>query len=132
MHPDCPFCPERLADSRAVVLENEHCLFLQQPHKVLIGSGFIIPRNHREQVFDLDQEEWASTYPLLQEAKQLLETRHNPNGYTVGWNNGAIAGQSIFHVHLHIIPRYADEPYAGRGFRSWIKRDENLRPSLKP
>ena len=49
----------------------------------------------------------------------------------MGWNCGEAGGQDVFHAHLHIIPRHSDEPYAGRGIRNWIKREENKRPSHK-
>ena len=122
----CPFC--QLDSVRGqIILENEHCLFLQTPQEVLIGSGIIIPRAHRETVFDLTEEEWASTFALLKQAKALLDVRYAPSGYNIGWNNGRVAGQEIFHVHLHVIPRYADEPLAGKGIRYWIKQPENKR-----
>ena len=95
---------------------------------VLVGSGCIIPRAHRETVFDLSPEEWADTYALLGRAKELLDARHAPDGYTIGWNCGRVGGQTVFHVHLHVIPRFADEPYAGRGLRHWLKQEANRRP----
>ena len=54
---NCPFCPDRLYKDQILVIENDQCLFLQQPQRILIGSGFIIPRAHRETVFDLTDEE---------------------------------------------------------------------------
>ena len=87
----CPFCPERLYDGQELMLENEHCVFLQQPQRVLLGSGFIIPRAHRETVFDLIPQEWAATQKLLIEAKALLDERWHPEGYNIGWNNGAVS-----------------------------------------
>ena len=130
--PDCPFCAP-LPPEQTIALENEHCLFLSQllSETILIGSGLIIPRQHRENVFDLTEEEWQATYSLLQQVKALLDEQYAPAGYNVGWNTGRVGGQEIFHAHLHIIPRYEDEPYAGRGIRSWIKQEANRRPSLK-
>jgi diadenosine tetraphosphate (Ap4A) HIT family hydrolase len=123
----CPFCyPQKLENTR-IVLENAHCLFLQAPQEVLIGSGIIIPRAHRETVFDLTEAEWAGTFDLLKQAKALLDAEYAPGGYNVGWNNGSVAGQEVFHVHLHVIPRYADEPLAGKGIRYWLKQPENKR-----
>ena len=124
---DCPFCQLDLIAEQRVVLENDLCLFLQTPHEILIGSGIIIPRAHRETVFDLSAAEWAATFSLLQEAKALLDARYAPQGYNVGWNNGRVAGQEVFHVHLHVIPRYADEPLAGKGIRYWLKQPANRR-----
>lgn len=125
----CPFCHPRTDAPQDVLLENARCRFLRQPHEVLVGSGFIVPRAHRETVFDLTADEWTATYDLLHDAKRWIEARHDPDGYTVGWNNGSVAGQTVFHVHLHVIPRFADEPLAGKGIRYWIKQSANKRPS---
>ena len=57
-----------------------------------------------------------------------LDSKYSPDGYNLGWNCGDAGGQDVFHAHLHIIPRHADEPYAKRGIRNWIKREENRRP----
>ena len=123
----CPFCRPESNERQRVVLENEHCLFLQEPQKVLIGSGLIVPREHRETVYDHSEEEWVATFDLLRRAKALLDAEFGPDGYSVGWNNGAVAGQEVFHVHLHVIPRYQDEPLAGKGIRHWIKQPVNKR-----
>lgn len=125
---ECPFCPPHIVREQ-IVFANDHGYFLQGEEPVLVGSGIIVPRRHRETVFDLTPEEWAATYELLQRAKIFLDRRYRPDGYNVGWNSGAVAGQEIFHAHLHVIPRYADEPLAGKGIRHWIKQPENRRPS---
>ncbi|MBT6905700.1 MAG: HIT domain-containing protein, partial [Gemmatimonadetes bacterium] len=52
-------------------------------------------------------------------------------GYTIGWNCGATGGQTVFHMHRHVIPRFADEPYTGQGIRHWLKRNENRRPNTQ-
>jgi diadenosine tetraphosphate (Ap4A) HIT family hydrolase len=122
---DCPFClPEIEQES---VLQNEHCHFLQRNEPILIGSGLIIPKRHCRTAFDLNTEEWQATHDLLQEVKKFLDEKYRPNGYNLGWNCEAIAGQEIFHAHLHVIPRYADEPLAGRGIRYWLKQENNRR-----
>jgi diadenosine tetraphosphate (Ap4A) HIT family hydrolase len=124
----CLFCPPTL-DQAQIVLENTHCLFLQQPQAVLIGSGLIIPRRHCQTVFDLTPGEWQATFELLRRVKTFLEHKYAPHGYNVGWNCGQVGGQEIFHAHLHVIPRYNDEPFAGRGIRYWLKQDVNKRNS---
>lgn len=126
----CPFCePQIHHDKYAdVVLENELCFFISGPQEVLDGSGMIIPRAHRETVFDLTQEEWQATYSLLHEVKAMLDRTMQPDGYNVGWNSGNIGGQTVFHAHLHVIPRFADEPLAGRGIRWHLKQADNKRP----
>lgn len=112
-----------------LVLQNEHCAFLVIPERpVLPGSGLIVPFLVRETVFDLTKEEWQATYGLLLEAKAWIDEKYSPDGYNVGWNIGRVAGQSIPQAHLHVIPRFADEPLAGRGIRYHLKQPQNLRP----
>jgi diadenosine tetraphosphate (Ap4A) HIT family hydrolase len=94
---------------------------------VLTGSGLVIPKAHRETVFDLTEAEWSATFALLLRVKDRLDRLHAPQGYNVGWNAGSVGGQEVFHAHLHVIPRFADEPYAGRGIRYWLKQEANRR-----
>ncbi|MCH7644751.1 MAG: HIT family protein [Myxococcales bacterium] len=124
----CLLCPPLLEGER-IALRNAHCLFLRQPEPVLIGSGIIVPIRHRETVFDLMPDEWQATLALLREAKALVDREHGPSGYNVGWNCGHVAGQEVFHAHMHVIPRYEDEPLAGKGIRYWLKQDANRRSS---
>jgi diadenosine tetraphosphate (Ap4A) HIT family hydrolase len=121
----CPFCA---LDSAEIILESALCLFIDTRDPVLAGSGMIVPRAHRETLFDLTPAEWSETYTLLGQARTLLDERLGPDGYNVGWNCGAAGGQEVFHAHLHIIPRFSDEPLAGRGIRYAIKQPENRRP----
>lgn len=112
-----------------LVLENDHCVFLVTPERsVLPGSGLIVPLAPRETVFDLTQQEWTATYDLLHRAKAWIDERYSPDGYNVGWNNRRVAGQTVPQVHLHIIPRFADEPFAGKGIRHHLKQPTNRRP----
>ena len=123
---NCPFCPPKVNDN-AILLENDLSLFIDLKHSILQGSGIIVPKAHRESTFDLTTEEITSTFSLLTAVKALLDTEYNPQGYNLGWNCGAVAGQTVFHAHLHVIPRYASEPYAGKGIRYWLKQESNQR-----
>jgi len=122
---DCPFC--RPTPGR-VKLENELCVFSEGDDPVLAGSGLIIPRAHRATVFDLSLAEWMATQELLLRVQSLMVRDLNPDGFNVGWNCGAVGGQEIHHAHLHVIARFADEPFAGKGIRHWLKSDANRRP----
>ncbi|WP_113929119.1 HIT family protein [Bacillus sp. P14.5] len=127
---DCPFCHPGRDPEQNIIFENETCYFLQhnQHQGVLIGSGVIVPKKHHADAFDLTPEEWKDTYELLQRAKGFLDEKYSPDGYTLGWNVGEVSNQFIFHSHLHIIPRYSDEPLAGKGVRYWLKQPDNKRP----
>lgn len=126
---ECVFCNLNKDLEQTILLENEYCCYIQKPseQEVLEGSGLIVPKPHVETPFDLSAEEWMATKDLMNQAKQLLDHQYQPDGYSVGWNVYPVGGQHILHAHLHIIPRFEDEPYAGRGIRHWIKRKENKR-----
>lgn len=123
---NCPFCPPKVNDE-CTPLENELSLFIDLKHAILQGSGIIVPRTHRQSVFDLTPEEITSTFSLLAEVKAFLDAEYKPQGYNLGWNCGAVAGQTVFHAHLHVIPRYTSEPYEGKGIRHWLKQESNRR-----
>jgi histidine triad (HIT) family protein len=125
---ECPFCPHRVREEN-IILVNAHCLFLQREEAVLVGSGLILPKAHRADAFELSPEEWSDTYLLLQQVKRYLDQKYAPQGYNLGWNSGRAAGQEVFHAHLHVIPRFADEPFAGKGIRYWLKQEANRRGS---
>lgn len=126
----CPLCNLTEDTMQQIVLENDYCIFIQKEveQEVLVGSGLIIPRAHKIDVFELPREEWSATYDLLREVKILSDKSNAPDGYTLGWNVGSASGQHITHAHFHIIPRYRDEPLAGKGVRYWLKQKENRRP----
>ena len=126
----CIFCDFKNKISDTILFENEYCVCLARPEPILVGSCIIIPKAHRITVFDLSFEEWEATKQLIDEIKPYLDFKYKPDGFSIGWNCGAVGGQDVFHAHLHIIPRYADEPFAGRGIRYWIKREENRRPQV--
>lgn len=58
----------------------------------------------------------------------MIDREFSPEGYNIGWNAGETGGQHIPHAHLHVIPRFAEGPYAGKGIRHWLKSKDNIRP----
>jgi histidine triad (HIT) family protein len=122
----CPYCPVHHPDQH-VVLQNDLVLFLQDARYqgALKHSGIIIPIAHRETVFDLSAAEIAATFALLSTVRAWLDERVAPDGYNIGWNCGRIGGQEVFHAHMHVIPRFRQEPLAGQGIRSHLKSDAN-------
>ncbi|MBM6617990.1 HIT family protein [Bacillus suaedaesalsae] len=132
MHKDCVFCHLELVPDQNILFSNEHCIFIQLDSvqikgSILEGSGLIIPKQHRETAFDLTREEWDATYSLLHEVKAYIDESHKPQGYNLGWNCGDVAGQHVFHAHFHVIPRFEDEPLAGKGIRHLFKSNVNER-----
>lgn len=113
--------------------ENEYCIgvpSLNANRKTLIGSYVVIPKSHVKTPFEMTLDEWIATKDLIDIIKQYIDAKYNPDGYNLGWNVGDVAGQEVEYAHLHIIPRFKDEPYAGKGNRYWLRQNENIRPSL--
>jgi histidine triad (HIT) family protein len=127
--PDCVFCDLTGFRAAELSIENDHCLYAstrdpRDPPDVLPGCGVIIPIAHRASPFDFAPEEWTATHELLLEAKAALDDRFEPDGYMLVWN----CSPDVGHAHLHVIPRFDDEPLANKGGRSAIKVPENVRP----
>jgi diadenosine tetraphosphate (Ap4A) HIT family hydrolase len=120
----CPFCQP---SEEEVLLRHGrvYAMWTQEPP---LGSAMVVPVAHRATPFDLSNDEWSATVELLHRVREIVAEQHRPDGWNVGWNVGEVGGQSIPHAHLHVVPRYADEPFAGRGLRWWIKSSENARP----
>ncbi len=130
---DCVFCDLTQLRAADVCIENAFCLYAstrdpRDPPDVLPGCGVIIPIAHRPSPFDFTPEEWTATHELLVKAKAAQDERLAPDGYTLIWNCGSEIGQPPLHAHLHVIPRFDDEPLADQGGRSAIKVPENRRP----
>lgn len=108
---DCPFCsPDNLLF--------ENALAYVKPDKFPVNPGhlLIISRRHVADFFLTTDAEKAALLALLDQAKRYLDGKHAPAGYNIGINVGETAGQTIMHVHLHLIPRYhgdLDNPRGG-------------------
>jgi len=131
----CVFCDRELLRSEAeVYLENEHCVYAstrdpRDPPDILPGCGVIVPIEHRGSPFDFTAEQWAATHELLLQAKAAWDERLAPDGYTLIWNCTPAGGQETPHAHLHVIPRFDDEPLSGAGGRSAIKVRRTAAPT---
>ena len=124
---DCDFCRLDANADQRVILRNDTVLFLQneKAQGALLGSGVIIPARHAETVFDLTPEEVDATFVLLKHVKSWMDEHYHPDGYNVGWNCWTVGGQITMHAHMHVMPRFRQEPYAGRGIRYWLKQPAN-------
>lgn len=113
--------------SQKVILEDDLVLFIQNERVqgALKHSGVIIPIQHRETVFDLSEAEITATFRLLSVVKKCMDESFAPDGYNIGWNCGTTGGQEVFHAHMHVIPRFRQEPLAGKGIRTLLKSDAN-------
>lgn len=103
-HPDCPFCGEP-----EIIIENELAFAHYDTYPVSPGHCLLIPRRHFPDYFEATAEEKAAIWELLDEVKPIIDREFSPDAYNVGVNIGKVAGQSIPHLHVHVIPRYAGD-----------------------
>jgi diadenosine tetraphosphate (Ap4A) HIT family hydrolase len=127
----CTLCYDHIKNEALYLDENESCFYIELPHKILEGWAMILPKRCVPTVFDLSENEMSDSLKLLKKHQARLEEEIKPDGYNIGWNCGKIGGQTTMHAHMHLIPRFADEPFAGKGLRHWLKLQENKRPSKK-
>jgi histidine triad (HIT) family protein len=123
---ECPYCVLE-GPGPDIVFRDELVWFVQDRRfqGALKHSGVIIPVAHRETVFDLTEAEIAATFALLSRVKAWMDREFAADGYNVGWNCGRVGGQDVFHAHMHVIPRFRQEPLAGKGIRALLKSDAN-------
>lgn len=99
----CIFCELSKGD---YIISNKLAFAVYDKFPVNKGHILIIPKRHFSSLFESSENEMLSIYQLLNQCKEILDDRFNPDGYNVGINIGEDAGQSIFHLHVHLIPRY--------------------------
>lgn len=113
----CPFCtlpPDR------VVFADDFALVIRDGFPVSPGHTLIIPRRHVGSFFDLTPYERAALFAQLDQTKAVLDKEFAPAGYNIGINDGAAAGQTVMHLHMHLIPRYAGDRPDPRGGVRWV------------
>ena len=113
----CAFCTlpaERVIDS------NHYCIVIRDGFPISPGHTLIIPKRHIGSFFELDAEERLDLLNLLEVAKKILDIEFRPNGYNIGINDGPAAGQTVPHLHLHLIPRYLGDLPDPRGGVRWV------------
>jgi diadenosine tetraphosphate (Ap4A) HIT family hydrolase len=108
----CPFCNPQKDE---IVLANDLCYARYDRYPVSPGHLLLIPFRHVAGLFDATDDEQAALLALVREAKALLDERFRPDGYNVGVNVGKTAGQTVMHLHVHVIPRYAGDMADPRG-----------------
>jgi diadenosine tetraphosphate (Ap4A) HIT family hydrolase len=113
----CAFCalpPDR------ILFGNDHAISIRDGFPVSPGHTLIIPRRHVRSFFDATRDERESLLDLLDRAKAELTEVFKPDGFNIGVNDGAAAGQTISHLHVHLIPRYHGDRADPRGGVRWI------------
>jgi ATP adenylyltransferase len=109
----CIFCG---LDPGRIIDENEFCIAIQDGFPVTEGHTLVIPKRHVADYFDLCLREQNAIFSMLQEQRlKIIDGDAAVTGFNVGINVGASAGQTIFHVHVHLIPRRDGDVAEPRG-----------------
>jgi diadenosine tetraphosphate (Ap4A) HIT family hydrolase len=114
---DCPFC--HMEKSR-IHQESECAIAFFDAFPVTEGHTLVIPKQHVGSVFDLPEEEQAALWRLVALVRAKLMAELTPDGFNVGVNDGAAAGQTVMHAHVHVIPRREGDVADPRGGVRWI------------
>ena len=117
-HPaDCPFCS---LPANRVIRRNDWAMVVRDAFPISLGHTLVIPVRHVGSFFDTSAAERQALLEFLDDAKQQLDAEFSPAGYNIGINDGVAAGQTVGHLHMHLIPRYVGDQPDPRGGVRWV------------
>jgi diadenosine tetraphosphate (Ap4A) HIT family hydrolase len=102
----CFFCDMAGGEKPGLILEDDEFFSVYDKAPVSRGHALVIPKMHVDSFFDMQPEYASRLFRFLIATKRKIDERHRPDGYNIGVNDGAAAGRSIGHLHVHLIPRY--------------------------
>lgn len=117
----CPFCelpPQR------IVGKSEGCIAFADDYPISPGHTLVIPQRHVASFFETTAEERSELFSLLDWCRGELIERYHPAGFNIGINDGKAAGQTVMHLHIHLIPRYPGDKSDPRGGVRWMFPDK--------
>lgn len=108
----CLFCDRESLD---IIAENELAFAIYDKYPVNLGHVLVIPKRHYASFYESTEEELIAIYEIVQRCKEIVDAKYKPTGYNVGININESAGQTIMHLHVHMIPRYDGDVEDPRG-----------------
>lgn len=122
---ECLFCKWK-NDKEKIVLENELAFARFDEFAVSKGHILFMTKRHVKDFFETSEEERQAIFELVDKSKKLIDEKFHPTGYNIGMNCGESAGQSVMHIHVHLIPRYDGDVENPRGgVRGVIPQKQN-------
>ncbi len=109
---ECPFCRP---DEDRIIFRSEWVKCIWDAYPLNLGHALLVPHRHITSWFDATHEEQVALTAAIAQAKSAIEDRFSPQGYNVGFNDQEAAGQTVPHLHIHVIPRYMDDVPDPRG-----------------
>jgi diadenosine tetraphosphate (Ap4A) HIT family hydrolase len=113
-------CALGTVDPSRIVWSSSQAVAIWDAYPVSVGHALIVPGRHVASWSELTTEEKTVIIAGLDAVWPLISARHHPDGYNVGFNDGASAGQTVMHFHLHVIPRYHGDVIDPRGGIRWV------------
>lgn len=101
----CIFC-DYLAKDCDIIFQNEHVFVIYDHFPVSKGHALIMTKRHVKTYFEINEKELIDLNEAINQMKAILDDLYSPDGYNIGMNCGVAAGQSVMHLHIHLIPRY--------------------------
>ena len=118
----CPFCGR--VTSRDVIAENALAAAFEDAFPVADGHTLVVPRRHETSLLRLSASERCALWELVAEMQHRIARAQDTDAFTIGVNDGAAAGQTVEHVHVHVIPRRAGDVSDARGGVRWVIPDK--------
>jgi len=114
---NCIFCE---LPAERIHFESELWVVVRDGFPVSPGHTLIIPKRHVSDYFEINEDEHRALQSVITIAKDDLDKELNPDGYNIGINCGEVAGQTVFHLHIHLIPRFKGDRDNPKGGVRWV------------
>lgn len=114
---DSPFFP---VSGDQTIMESRNALAFFDRFPVSVGHALVVPFVPVLSLFELDEQMQAEIWDTVRQVREILEERFHPAGFNIGVNDGKVAGQTIPHAHVHVIPRYDGDVPDPRGGIRWV------------
>lgn len=125
MKAHCVFCEiQKNEFALRIIAQNKFAIAMSDGFPLTNGHTLLIPKRHIQSFFEITETERSAIFTLLDIAKKKLDQEYSPDAYNIGINDGEYAGQTVQHLHIHLIPRYKGDAEDPRGGIRWIMPDK--------
>lgn len=109
----CPFC--KLDADRHIITESATAYAIYDKYPVSEGHALVIPKRHIASYFEISTKEQIACWLIINRVQEIVQKKYRPQGFNIGINIGKVAGQTVNHAHIHLIPRYEGDVDAPKG-----------------